>query len=272
MNIQIGDHLRVWRGGYFHHGICVGPREVIHYTMDGGGKLTAVIGRDSLERFARGRKIEVVRYSGSSPEQTLARATSRLGENGYDLFGNNCEHFARWCVTGESRSRQIEDAAATAGGATTAALLAIGGAGLASVVGVSGAAGGAALMSGLKTLGAGLGPAGGLGVLAAAPALTGIVAATIMFADDANLDDAERAARKAARLAAITAGAIGTVGTVGVVAGAGIPGLSSAGITSGLAAIGGGMKVGAILVALLPAGLALGAAILAYRVARRRNA
>ncbi|HEX3031835.1 MAG TPA: lecithin retinol acyltransferase family protein [Bacillota bacterium] len=43
-----------------------------------------------------------------SPEETLKRARSRLGENSYSLLLNNCEHFAVWCKTGLSRSYQIE--------------------------------------------------------------------------------------------------------------------------------------------------------------------
>ena len=43
-----------------------------------------------------------------SPEETVKRARSRIGESNYDLFENNCEHFAIWCKTGLSRSTQIE--------------------------------------------------------------------------------------------------------------------------------------------------------------------
>ena len=41
--------------------------------------------------------------------EVVSRAESRLGENGYNLFGNNCEHFAHWCKTGRHRSAQVED-------------------------------------------------------------------------------------------------------------------------------------------------------------------
>ena len=43
-----------------------------------------------------------------SPQETIERAESRLGERGYDLLFDNCEHFAIWCKTGLSRSTQIE--------------------------------------------------------------------------------------------------------------------------------------------------------------------
>lgn len=44
-----------------------------------------------------------------TPEQTVARAKSRLGENRYSLPANNCEHFALWCKTGVSESIQVEE-------------------------------------------------------------------------------------------------------------------------------------------------------------------
>jgi hypothetical protein len=42
-----------------------------------------------------------------SPEETVARARSRLGETNYNLLTNNCEHFAIWCKTGVSESLQV---------------------------------------------------------------------------------------------------------------------------------------------------------------------
>ena len=45
-----------------------------------------------------------------SPEETVARAESRVGETKYNLAFNNCEHFALWCKTGIHESIQVEDA------------------------------------------------------------------------------------------------------------------------------------------------------------------
>lgn len=42
-----------------------------------------------------------------SNEETLQRAYSELGKRGYSLIGNNCEHWSRWCRTGEHYSEQI---------------------------------------------------------------------------------------------------------------------------------------------------------------------
>jgi hypothetical protein len=55
----------------------------------------------------------------------LLRARSRLGENRYDIFRNNCEHFCEWCLSGVSRSRQLESLPARLGAAAIAILDAI---------------------------------------------------------------------------------------------------------------------------------------------------
>ena len=43
-----------------------------------------------------------------SPEETVARAKSLIGEDQYNLITNNCEHFAIWCKTGAHKSYQVE--------------------------------------------------------------------------------------------------------------------------------------------------------------------
>ena len=43
-----------------------------------------------------------------SPDETIRRAKSRLGESQYDLIKNNCEHFAIWCKTGLHESHQVD--------------------------------------------------------------------------------------------------------------------------------------------------------------------
>ncbi|GHU54323.1 hypothetical protein FACS189442_0390 [Spirochaetia bacterium] len=43
-----------------------------------------------------------------SAEETVERARSKIGESEYNLVINNCEHFAVWCKTGLSESKQVE--------------------------------------------------------------------------------------------------------------------------------------------------------------------
>ena len=43
-----------------------------------------------------------------TPDQTIRRAKSQLGERKYNLVFNNCEHYAIWCKTGLHKSHQVE--------------------------------------------------------------------------------------------------------------------------------------------------------------------
>ena len=106
--MAIGDHLRVRRRGYWHHGVDCGDGTVIHYCGLNSEKVNPVVRRTSYEEFAKGALPEVVDPgAGHGPEAVVARAMARLGEDRYRLLHNNCEHFAAWCQTGVSASRQI---------------------------------------------------------------------------------------------------------------------------------------------------------------------
>ncbi len=94
-------------GLYEHHGIDCGDNTVIHYR-----KPSETIERTSLSVFARGNTVYIREYSeGFSflPHHVVERAESRLGEQKYNFLFNNCEHFATWCKTGISYSKQIND-------------------------------------------------------------------------------------------------------------------------------------------------------------------
>ncbi len=118
---QVGDHivsgrhfLRVF--AYTHHGIYVGDGRVIHYEGNAQPRQTGPIKQVSLEEFAGGHSIRVKRhwkrmYDGRT---SVARAWSRVGEDGYSVWGNNCEHFVEWCITGQHASPQAEALAHTA--------------------------------------------------------------------------------------------------------------------------------------------------------------
>jgi hypothetical protein len=112
--VFIGAHLIVTRLGYTHHGIYIGAGKVVHYAG-----LARVMSRGPVEEvplaeFADGGTVTIkvepsARYC---PKAIVERARSRLGEDRYRLVTNNCEHFCAWCVTGESRSEQVERALA----------------------------------------------------------------------------------------------------------------------------------------------------------------
>lgn len=116
----MGDHIRVKRmhGLYTHHGIYVSDNEVIHFTgtdddniMDSSKNM--VISSD-LNFFLKDGELEVKEYMDEefqdlyAPEQIVAYARSCLGDGGYNLIFNNCEHFANVCTLGRFRSHQVE--------------------------------------------------------------------------------------------------------------------------------------------------------------------
>ena len=61
----------------------------------------------SLIETATSKIIKEMKYHLYTPEETVKRAESRLGETKYKLAFNNCEHFAIWCKTGISESHQV---------------------------------------------------------------------------------------------------------------------------------------------------------------------
>ena len=96
-------------GVYEHHGIACGDGTVVHFGRGVFDIANAVIERVDLETFSQSRLIEVVDSRIEfSPEEVVRRATSRLGERSYDLWSNNCEHFANWSRSGDHSSPQID--------------------------------------------------------------------------------------------------------------------------------------------------------------------
>jgi Lecithin retinol acyltransferase len=118
----LAAHLVTPRRGYIHHGLYVGHGRIIHYPGVIGGFRRRAVEEVSLAEFARGRPVAV--RTDSNPrfdrEDVVRRARSRLGENRYHIIRNNCEHFCEWCLSGVSRSRQLESLLGRAGAAAIA--------------------------------------------------------------------------------------------------------------------------------------------------------
>jgi len=114
-----GDHIKVNRNGiYTHHGIYVSNEEVIHFTGEEDDNVldwskNEVIKTD-LVRFLLGGTLERKVYTDSEQEDLypidhiVVYARASIGERGYDLIFNNCEHFANVCTLGRFRSPQVE--------------------------------------------------------------------------------------------------------------------------------------------------------------------
>ncbi len=105
-----GSHIATPRSGYEHHGIYAGNGMVIHYaglcrhSLHRGPVLEV-----SLESFEDGFGYRVVESTNArfSPAQVIERARTRIGEDRYRVFSNNCEHFCTWCTNGHAVSGQV---------------------------------------------------------------------------------------------------------------------------------------------------------------------
>ncbi len=140
MQVKAGDVIKVNRGLYSHFGVYAGNNQVIHYTgATGPEDFNGIVRETSLEEFLNGaekfdicnfpehpsfnlvtknsstvfkiwqtiKNLQIANYKLYSPEETVRRARSKLGEGGYNLALNNCEHFAAWCKTGVRSSKQV---------------------------------------------------------------------------------------------------------------------------------------------------------------------
>ena len=143
---QNGDVLRVNRGLYSHYGVYASDSDsphVIHYTgATGPADFNGIVRETTLAEFLNGsqnynictfpehpqsinapslhgrkanlfqlwqviKAMKLKDYHLYSGDETVARARSKLGQGGYNLALNNCEHFAVWCKTGIRESSQV---------------------------------------------------------------------------------------------------------------------------------------------------------------------
>jgi Lecithin retinol acyltransferase len=109
-NLPPGTHLSTPRLGYLHHGLYAGEGRVLHYGGLHRYAWRRPVEEVSLAQFASGRGFAVVANAGArfSGTAAVARARSRLGEDRYHLWSNNCEHFVTWCLTGSAHSEQVQ--------------------------------------------------------------------------------------------------------------------------------------------------------------------
>jgi phosphopantetheinyl transferase len=111
--------IRVRLGSVYHYGIFVSEDEVIAFGLPPVPEYQNhphrfVVCAVDVDVFSCGVIPEVAEYDlrerrqKFSDRQIVANARARLGETGYNLLHNNCEHFANECVFGEKRSEQTE--------------------------------------------------------------------------------------------------------------------------------------------------------------------
>lgn len=113
-----GDMIRTKVQFYHHYGIFVSETQVIQFGLPDDPMRPAedirVLSSD-ISAFLQGGELEVMEPSLATrrrmhtPEQIVAAAQRRLGEGGYDILHNNCEHFVNECVFGEHHSAFLQD-------------------------------------------------------------------------------------------------------------------------------------------------------------------
>lgn len=113
-----GDMIRTKVSFYYHYGIFVSEDEVIQFGLPGDPLKSAdkikVLSTD-IFAFLQGGELEVATMDRSerkrmySPEEIVKRAEERIGEGGYDILHNNCEHFVNECVFGEPSSAFLQN-------------------------------------------------------------------------------------------------------------------------------------------------------------------
>lgn len=116
---EAGDIIRVHLGSVEHYGIFVSEDEVIQFGLppvkssQGQPSEFKVVATD-IATFCCGNIPEVsvpdkkelkARFS---KEETIARARARIGEEGYSMLHNNCEHFVYECAYGIKKSTQVD--------------------------------------------------------------------------------------------------------------------------------------------------------------------
>ncbi|MEC4815347.1 MAG: lecithin retinol acyltransferase family protein [Scytonema sp. PMC 1069.18] len=253
-----GDHVYIsfFFDGFpvTHHGIDCGDGNIIHYNM----QRVAMIPKT---QFGKGRTLHVKEYGKcDSDNMVVERAKSKLSEEAYNVFFNNCEHFAYFCKTGKHESEQLKKLRAIGSGVVAGSIVSAGtklatqevakAATVTYVDPLTQVIMNTAIQQGPTVVGRTAGSIVGVGGLVSGVA-TNLVVRKILD-DNETLPQSERIARKNARRAGRVAS------TTGGIAG-----------TFAAAKVGGGAAVAVGVAA--PAVLAVGVCLLTYRWTKVRQ-
>lgn len=108
-----GDIIRTKVTFYHHYGIFINESRIIQFGLPDNVYTPAeeikVLATD-IYTFLQDGELEVGKPTRQelknmrSPEEIVKLAESRLGQGGYDILHNNCEHFVNECAFGEHNS------------------------------------------------------------------------------------------------------------------------------------------------------------------------
>ncbi|XP_033725534.1 phospholipase A and acyltransferase 3-like [Pecten maximus] len=133
--LKVGDLVEFPRLLYSHWGVYIGNQQIVHLTgVDGAGSTDALTSGslfsvcgvnfdkacakiDDFFKVANGCKAK--RNNGKDrecsplqPREIVRRAKEMVGEIGYNVLWNNCEHFAAFLRYDRKWSEQVDKAAA----------------------------------------------------------------------------------------------------------------------------------------------------------------
>lgn len=119
IDLYPGAHIRVKVNNFYHHGIYIGNNEVVQFglpfDMYKDNNDIKVIKSPLSDFCAPNDFIEVYCFSRKEKKNKykdniiINNALSHLGEGGYNILKNNCEHFVNLCIFGTKTSKQIEE-------------------------------------------------------------------------------------------------------------------------------------------------------------------
>ncbi len=113
---KFGDIIRTKVTFYHHYGIYIDPDTVVQFGLPDDATRPAdqvkVLTSD-VYTFLMGGELEVGQMSHAeakksrSAKERVDIALSRVGEGGYHIFHNNCEHFVYECTFNEKKSEFV---------------------------------------------------------------------------------------------------------------------------------------------------------------------
>ena len=116
-----GDIIRTQIGNtnLFHYGIYISEEEIIQFgyspLIRDKDKDNIVVVSTSIDTFSQNNFVEVGECTSKEKkkifpvEEIISRAKNRLGEGGYNILHNNCEHFVYECAFGEKFCAKEEE-------------------------------------------------------------------------------------------------------------------------------------------------------------------
>lgn len=117
---KLGDMIRIKTGSIYHYGVYCSDQEVMQFGLAPNLRQNVAdnlieVCSSTIDEFVQDSFLEVAQLDKKElkkrvpPKKTVQLAKSRLGEKGYNIIYNNCEHFAYECVMGEKKCSQADD-------------------------------------------------------------------------------------------------------------------------------------------------------------------